>query len=66
DNHTATLPIYTRDGSIHSTKHHGPGIGTASICHIVKRYNGDCRFEVVDGFFRASVRLPILPVPPSA
>lgn len=66
DNPTATLPTYTRDGSIHSTKHHGPGIGTASICHIVKRYNGDCRFEVVDGFFRASVRLPILPAPPSA
>lgn len=45
------------NGTFHSTKHAGDGIGISSVQSITDRYNGTCSFIPEDGVFSVSVLL---------
>ena len=47
----------TRGGRYLSSKHQGFGIGTESVRTVVERTGGQCRFDVGEGIFRASVMM---------
>lgn len=47
----------SEDGKFYSTKRKGFGIGLSSIQSVARKYQGDAKFEVKDGYFQSSVYL---------
>ena len=46
-----------KDGTLHSTKHEGQGIGLVSIRTVVRKYHGELTVETENHVFRANVLL---------
>ena len=57
DNTAPAAPCTAPNGSFHSTKHEGSGIGTQSVRYIAQKYNGTADFRWENGVFYASVFL---------
>ena len=51
------VPVQIRKGKYLSVKHAGYGIGTASAEALIKKYNGQLKFDVTDSVFKVSAIL---------